>query len=90
MNNSKILYSRSTVEDATALILACKKTGCSMVVNSDTHAIQELGRDESVRPLLEHAAFPASLVINRNLDAAATFLAGRKGLKKEAFARHHR
>lgn len=84
LNNSKILYARSTVEEALDLIYACKEAGCLMAVNSDTHALQELGRDEAVRPLLEKAKFPEELIINRNPDAAEKFIEGRRKLKKEA------
>jgi putative hydrolase len=84
LNNSKVLYARSTAEDALELVYACKEAGCLMAVNSDTHALQELGRDEAVRPLLEKAKFPEELIINRNPEAAEKFIEGRRGLKKEA------
>jgi putative hydrolase len=87
LNNSKILYNRSTIDDALELVAACKQTGCCMAVNSDTHALLELGRDESVRPLLERVGFPPSLIVNRDLDAASTFIEGRRGLKKDAVAK---
>jgi putative hydrolase len=84
LNNSKVLYKRSTVEDAFELIYACKEAGCSMAVNSDTHAIQELGRDDEVRPLIEKAGFPAELIVNRTIETTERFIEGRRGLKKEA------
>jgi putative hydrolase len=88
LNNSKILYNRSTAEDALELIAACKQSGCLVAVNSDTHALHELGRDESVRPLLDRAGFPADRIVNRDSDSAAAFIEGRKGFKKEAIARN--
>ena len=84
LNNSKILYARSTVEDALDLIHACKEAGCLMAVNSDTHAIQELGRDEAVRPLLAKAKFPEDLIVNRTLETTERFIEERRVLKKEA------
>ena len=84
LNNSKLLYCRSTAGDTLDLIHACKEAGCLLAVNSDTHALQELGRDEAVRPLLEKAKFPEELIINRNADAAEKFIEGRRGLKREA------
>lgn len=84
LNNSKILYKRSTVEDALDLIHACGEAGCLMAVNSDTHAIQELGRDDAVRPLLEKAKFPEELIVNRTLETTEKFIEGRRRLKKEA------
>jgi len=84
LNNSKILYKRSTVEEALELVHACKEAGCLMAVNSDTHAIQELGRDDAVRPLLEKAKFPAELIVNRTLETTKRFIEGRRVLKKKA------
>jgi putative hydrolase len=84
LNNSKILYRRSTVEDALDLIHACGEAGCCMAVNSDTHALQELGRDEAVMPLLEKANFPKELIVNRTADTAERFIESRRRLKKEA------
>ena len=82
LNNSKILYKRSTCDDALALIFACKEAGCRMAVNSDTHALLELGRDEAVRPLLEQAEFPGELIVNRNLETADAFIEERKKYKR--------
>jgi putative hydrolase len=84
LNHSKVLYKRTTVEDTLALIYACKEAGCLMAVNSDTHALLELGRDDMVRPLLEKAEFPQELIVNRNAGAAAKFIEGRRALKKAA------
>ena len=83
LNNSKILYRRGTSQGALELINACKEAGCLMVVNSDTHALQELGGDESVRPLLEEVGFPESFIINRDPAAAAAFIEGRRKFKKK-------
>jgi putative hydrolase len=84
LNNSKVLYKRSTVEDALDLVYACKEAGCLMAVNSDTHALQELGRDDEVRPLLAKAKFPEELIVNRTLETTERFIEGRRGLKKVA------
>ena len=84
LNNSKVLYARTGMEETMDLIRACKETGCFLCVNSDTHAIGELGGDEAVRPLLEKVKYRQELVVNRDLDAAAAFIEGRRGLKKEA------
>jgi putative hydrolase len=89
LNNSKILYNRSTIEDTLDLIAACKQAGCLMAVNSDTHALHELGSDEAVRPLLDRARFPADRIVNRDFDSAASFIEGRRGLKKEALMHHN-
>jgi putative hydrolase len=86
LNNSKVLYRRSSVEDALELIAACKQAGCPMAVNSDTHALHELGGDEAVSPLLKKARFPMESIINGDFDAASAFIEGRRSFKKAAIA----
>jgi putative hydrolase len=90
LNNSKILYNRGTVEDTLELVAACKQAGCLVAVNSDTHALHELGRDEAVRPILDRARFPADRIVNRDLESAAAFIAGRRGLKSDAIKAHRK
>ena len=84
LNNSKILYSRSPIDDAIALIEACRNAGCRMAVNSDTHAILELGDDSAVRPLLDKVKFPQELIVNRTAESAARFIEGRREIKRAA------
>jgi putative hydrolase len=78
LNNSKILYARSEAGEARSLIKACLEEGCSIAVNSDTHAIHELGADESVRPLLAAADFPEELIVNRSEESALEFVESRR------------
>ncbi len=82
LNNSKILYSRSSVETTIELVETCRDTGCRMAVCSDTHAILELGTDEAVKPILEAASFPEDLIVNRNADRALQFVNGRRENKR--------
>jgi putative hydrolase len=78
LNNSKILYARTEVQTAVDLIETCRDVGCFMAVNSDTHAIHELGDDASVRPLLKAANFPEELIVNRDEESALRFIADRR------------
>jgi len=82
INNSKTLLQR--IDDATTcrLIRACKSHNCPIVICSDTHAINELGRDESVRPFIEKEYFPEELIINNNIERAFAFIEVRKKNKK--------
>jgi putative hydrolase len=84
LNNSKNLYERSSAEEALALISACKRNGCQIAINSDTHAIQELGDDSAVRPLLKKMKFPWALIVNRTAKSAAKFIESRRELKRAA------
>lgn len=78
LNNSKSLHNRTTPESTRNLIQACKTTGCAIALGSDTHAIEELGLDDAVRPYLEEAAFPESLIVNSTAEKAFAFIEERK------------
>jgi len=78
LNNSKILYARVGVESAAELVEACRDEGCLMAVNSDTHAVHELGLDDSVRPILEAARFPEELIVNSSEHSALEFIERRR------------
>jgi putative hydrolase len=80
-NNSKILNKRVSSERLLALLDACKRAGCRIAVNSDAHAIGEVGLDESVRPLIEHAGIAPELVVNRTAESAFAFVEERRGKK---------
>ncbi|HEX3020017.1 MAG TPA: PHP domain-containing protein [Chitinispirillaceae bacterium] len=79
LNNSRILYSRSSVDDTLNLLRICKQEKCQIAVCSDTHAIQELGQDSSVAPLLKMVDFPEELLITSNAAATMKFIQNRKG-----------
>ncbi len=82
LNNSKILYNRSSIESTTALVEACKRAGCLMAVNSDTHAIHELGLDDSVRPILQSVGFKEEMIVNRTEKSALEFVDSRVERKR--------
>lgn len=82
LNNSKILYNRSSTEDTLTLIDACKSNRCLLAVCSDTHAIQELGDDRAVRPLLTQSSFPPELIVNNSAPSAFSFVEKRRIHKK--------
>lgn len=83
INNSKALYKRFSVRETIALIEACKKTSCGVVIDSDAHAFQEIGLDNSVRPLLEKANFPKELIINTTAEEAFKFVEERRKIKTD-------
>ncbi len=82
LNNSKSLYNRTTPECTRRLIQACKKIGCKMAMGSDTHAIEELGLDDSIQPYLQEEAFPESLLVNSTAEKAFAFIEERKKNKQ--------
>jgi putative hydrolase len=80
-NNSKVLNKRVVPELMVELLDSCMRTGCRIAVNSDAHALMEIGRDDSVRPLLAQAGFPEELIVNRNAKSAFAFVEERRAVK---------
>jgi putative hydrolase len=63
------------------LLDACKRVGCRIAVNSDAHALKEVGSDDSVRPLLDQVGFPEDLIVNRDVKSAFAFIEERRKVK---------
>lgn len=80
-NNSKILNKRVSPELMMELLESCKRIGCGIAVNSDAHALREVGCDESVRPLLSKVGIPEKLIVNRDAKAAFAFVEERRAVK---------
>jgi putative hydrolase len=81
LNNSKVMFKRIENKVTEELICVCRDLGCNVTVNSDAHALNEIGRDEDLRPLLLKNHFPEELIINATTPKAYAWLAARK-LKK--------
>ncbi len=78
LNNSKILYRRTTPQDVARFLAICRDTGCKVAVCSDAHTVAEIGDVESVRPLLEASGIPESQVVNASAGTAFGFIAARR------------
>jgi len=85
INNSKTALARVGDEVTGRLIRACRDAGCTVAVCSDAHALNEIGGDGAVRPLLDEAGFPESLIVNRTADAAFAWI-DRRRRKRQASA----
>ena len=83
LNNSKMLYNRTTAERTIHLIRICDKVGCSIAISSDAHAIEEVGLDDSVRPFIIQENFPHELIINDTAEGAFRFIDSRRGNKEK-------
>ncbi|MBD3420756.1 MAG: PHP domain-containing protein [Chitinivibrionales bacterium] len=84
LNNSKTALKRLPAERTRALITACKETGCRMVVCSDAHAVNEVGDDRAVAPLLQQAEFPEELLITAHAQSVFDFIRERRVSKLQA------
>jgi putative hydrolase len=86
-NNSKTLYSKVQDEATRELIASCKRAGCRAVINSDAHAVHEIGLDDSIRPILKNLAFPEDLIINNTARGAFAFIEERLSIKQSFSAK---
>ncbi len=77
LNNSKLVLGRSSKEQTLELINACKKAECMVAVNSDTHAIHEIGDTAGIVELLIETDFPTELIVNRSFDSTVSWLKSR-------------
>jgi len=88
LNNSKVLYQRTTTEEVARLLAICRDTGCKVAVCSDSHTVEEIGGDESVRPLLEASGIPGSQVVNASAGTAFAFIAARRAARLAHIRKH--
>jgi len=82
LNNSKCLPRRSSPEVIQQLILTCKKLMCQVIVSSDAHAINEIGQDGMIRPILNDLDFPQELILNRDPESVYAFIESRRKHKQ--------
>ncbi len=84
LNNSRVSLSRSQPEVTDRMLRAIKDVECRIVLCSDTHTINELGRDEAVRPLLKRFGISDEAVVNSTAERAFAFVEERRAVKRGA------
>lgn len=86
LNNSRLKGRRvrSTVKETLGLIRACKEAGCLVAICSDAHAVNELGGDETITPLLAQENFPKELIMTRSAESVMAFIESRRQFKVKA------
>ncbi len=60
------------------LALACKRNGTRIAVNSDAHSIYNLGRFDTVLPMLREIDFPKELIVNASRENLIAVLKERQ------------
>lgn len=78
LNNSKTAMGRCPDEMTFDMLQCVKETKCRLVVNSDAHALNEVGEDDAVQPLLQSANFPEDLILNSTAQKAFDFIEERR------------
>ena len=78
LNNSKTELARAGDDVTLALLAACERAKCRIAVNSDAHAINEVGCDSAARALIVKAGFPETLIVNSRAITAFAFVEERR------------
>jgi putative hydrolase len=87
LNNSKLALGVVQPALAVELIGTCASRGCPLAVCSDAHALNEIGNDANVRPLLLEQNFPRELIVNRSAESAFAFVETRRRVKQSFAAK---
>ncbi len=82
LNNSKTALQRVSDDATEELLAACKRERCSIAVCSDAHALNEVGDDSAVRPLLQRMSFPEDRIVNRSAESAFAWIESRRAAKR--------
>ena len=83
-NNSKIKYASVSEDQQRDFIRICRDAGCSVVVNTDAHTLNELGDTKAMERLLAEEQFPEERIVNRRFDVLMDWLEGRRPLKRQS------
>ena len=59
---------------------------CPVIVSSDAHAINEIGQDGMIRPILKDLDFPQELILNRDPESVYAFIESRRKHKQMTIA----
>jgi putative hydrolase len=82
LNNACTMLKKADPEITIKMLSICKQMECAIAVNSDAHTLNELGRDDAVRPFLEKVNFPEELIVNSTPGKALAFIEERKKHKR--------
>ena len=82
LNNSKVKYRRVSDSETRELIRVCRDTGCPVMVNTDSHAMNELGDTSRIERMIREEDLPQTQIVNRTLETVKTWLDSRRKNKK--------
>jgi putative hydrolase len=85
LNNAKTALGKSSEEQTMSLIEACMKAGCEVAVNTDAHALNEIGDTAVMEGLLDEAGFPFEKIVNRSIITALEWVESRKEHRRVNF-----
>ena len=80
-NFSKLNLGRVSDEEMREYIGICRDEGCLTAVNTDAHAVGELGMTSRLQGLIDMEKFPRERIVNRTLESAMKWIEERRKYK---------
>ncbi len=81
VNNSKVHLKRVDPADFRRFLEVCGEEDCPVAVNTDAHALNEVGDTRAADAVLREVAFPRRLIMNREEDILYPWLDSRRAEK---------
>lgn len=78
LNNSTILYTKSSLDSCYALLEALAEQNCLLAVGSDAHVPHEVGLVNDALRILTEVQYPADRIVNRSYEDFLGFLSLHK------------
>lgn len=77
INNSRLSRGRDTAKRYTEMLRVCKKHEVKVILNSDSHFHEQVGRLDNAVELVEAVGFPEELVLNADWDRFAEYVSAK-------------
>ena len=77
LNNSSLrpgCSRKNSRENMIALLECCRKYKARVILNSDAHWCDDVGKTNYTEPLLEETGFPEELIVNRSVELYKTYI----------------
>lgn len=78
INNHSFEVRAENIERCREIALACKKIGTNIVVNSDSHFMDNIGKVDNAVAMLEDIDFPEELIMNLNAETFISYISKKK------------
>lgn len=79
INESSIIFKKGSRENTYTLLKLCKKYEVPIVVNTDCHYCELIGRVPEAEKIIEEVGFPKDLIINRKIENVLDYIKRKRG-----------
>ena len=81
INESSLLSEKSSAATVRDILLSCKRWEIPIVVNSDCHYCELIGKVDRCARLIEETGFPERLIVNARMDRLIEYIDNKRKLK---------